>query len=124
MAEQQSKAELAAERRLQHRKKQERLLMITFTVIGLGLVGWGGYSYFAGAEERAVAALDEGRALMRPGSWAEALPYFDAAIAENPNDAVAYYERALANHEFGNDDQALRGFRAGAGDQAGIRGSA
>lgn len=110
MAEKRSKAQIAAERRLQHKKKQKRLLITAFTMIALILLGWGGYSYFAGAEGRSVVSLDEGRALMHPGAWAEAIPYFDAAIADDPNNAPAYYERARAYHEMGDDTQALADF--------------
>lgn len=112
MAEQtDNKAEAAAQRRADHKKKQKRLLIVTATVLVLGVVGFFAYNYISGAEERAQEQVAEGVLLMAPGSYGEAIPFFDAAISTNPQNVDAYFQRALANEKLGNYEVALEDYQ-------------
>ena len=47
---------------------------------------------------------------LESGEYSRALPYFTDAIALDPRDAVAYYNRGLAYHELGQYEKAIENY--------------
>ena len=68
-------------------------LLLTFALIGRGNPN--------------VGPSDAGVQLSNEGRWEEAITEFDEAIRLNPEDALAYYNRANAYHNLGEYQSAI-----------------
>jgi len=87
-----TKAELAQKR------KQKKLLLVTFSVILIAAGGGYAYTYISSAPERARAVLEQGMAQMSPGKYGDAIPFFNRAISIYPDYAEAYLYRGIGEH--------------------------
>lgn len=92
---------------LAQRRRQRKLIYGALAAIMLTAGGWLVYSYVAGAPDRARAEAARGLKRMGPGAYEEAIRHFDRAIAIWPNDAAAYLNRAIAEHNVGRRGPAL-----------------
>jgi tetratricopeptide (TPR) repeat protein len=81
----------------------------------LALVGaWQGYQYFNTAPQRAEAKVQAGILNLAPGKYDQAIPFFDEALAIDPNSWNAYLYRGIANQNLGKLDDALGDFQVAA----------
>jgi len=72
------------------------LLLLTFALVGC-----------SNAE---IDHSDAGVQLSSAGRWEEAITEFDEAIRLNPRDVLAYYNRAIAYHNFGEYERAIEDY--------------
>lgn len=88
-------------------RAQKLLLRSSAAAALLAVAGWFAYGYFASAEERSVAAVQDGMKLLGPGDYDAALGQFSAALAIWPGNAQAYLERGNAQNALGDTAEAL-----------------
>ena len=63
-----------------------------------------------GSAGEGVADFDRGLGLVKKGAWADAIGYFDKALAAAPKRAEAEYYRALAKEHVGDHAGAEQGY--------------
>ena len=59
-----------------------------------------------------AGAFDDGKNALNRGNYKEAVAQFTQAIADNPNDAVAYYQRGYSYVKLRDHESALPDFSA------------
>jgi tetratricopeptide (TPR) repeat protein len=89
------------------RRKQQRMIFGTLTVIVLAGIGWATYAYMGTAPQRAQSAFVDSERLLSAGQYAKAVDGFTRAISIWPQMANAYVERGLAHHYLNEDPQAV-----------------
>jgi tetratricopeptide (TPR) repeat protein len=88
------------------------MILTTLAVIFLGAATWGAWAWFGDAESRAKAHLEAGILLLTPGSYPQAIEEFNSALELDPNSWEAYYQRAVANKNIGDNRAAIEDFQA------------
>ncbi len=63
-----------------------------------------------GCSNAEIDHSDAGVQLSSAGRWEEAITEFDEAIRLNPRDVLAYYNRAIAYHNFGEYERAIEDY--------------
>lgn len=94
-------------RRWRPTPSQKRLLITAGSVLAVIAIAGGAWTYIASAPQRAQAEFDQGVQRMTPGSYREAVRYFDRAVEILPQFPRAFYQRGIAHHLLGETDAAV-----------------